>query len=169
MGRGRNGGGRVARGSTDIVDTALPNGIQRRDMGDFTGYSFNVDGNRGWLRVFRPNRAEGRSATEVDFTVNGSRVADASVSPIVGATLLRRAMQAWQNHLASEPDGGRYVVMANTGDRRVKRGQRVLGYVERVKFLQGMGFSAPLGENRFQYAVKKNGRLVPSAQFANYG
>lgn len=152
-GSGRGGSGGAASSSSAPPKTVdgvapLPKGVNENRWDGFVSFNFVVDNNE----VSMSYKKEGRHK-EVVFSVNGNLSTDENINSNTGKAILRTLRDIHLYEVSKSKEGQTFKTSAWAGDKSGKK--RVSAYMR-------MGFSKPreVGDN--QYAVVKNGKLVPS-------
>jgi hypothetical protein len=160
MGRGRNGAGR--RGRTGVKRSIeLPQDVKYFDDSDTLGsqrYVFEADGNKAELfignAVRQPVGIRGKQkiirARPVVFLINDD-VDRVRTEGTTGQVTVLKALRAWRHHVAQVPNGTIWLEKPANDDGFGAR---------RASFYKSMGFSKQ-GTDGYQYAIKRNGKVVP--------
>ncbi len=121
-----------------------------------TFYEFNQGRNSIEFEVVNQSYI-GDKSNEVNFRVNGRYYAAGNISPQDGAAIASRVSSIMKSDAATRPDGFLYSTTAAVGDGRGS---------SRTALYSRAGFSLPsaTSQDKTQYAVVKNGKLVPSTK-----
>lgn len=137
----------------------LPSGVKRKDNGDETTYTFEAGDDILTFTIKpEPRLAAANGTRMVDFEVNYSLAAGELIDNNNAVAIASKARAIMQHDASQRPNGFRYSTLAFANDDRGSA--RALLYSKE-------GFSTPgalqlEGSKGIQYAVVKNGRMVPS-------